>query len=83
MYADIDPSIMLDIKALQKYLQVIDKYLSRQLPRRYKSSGITDHAVRCILDGELEVDILPSPYWSTPNDYHSFLKKLSNHERRM
>ena len=77
---------MLNRSALQKYLQVIDKYLSLQLSWRYKSSGITDHAVRCILDGEageLEVDILPSPYWSTPNDYHSFLEELSNYKRRM
>ncbi len=77
---------MLNKQILKQYLHNIDAFLSVELGRTYKKVDITDHAVTCMLGhrpDELDVDILVSPYWDTVNDLHSYLKDLSNNQRRM
>ncbi len=78
---------MLNKQILKQYLCNIDAFLSVELGRAYTKVYITDHAVRCTIGRRygdvLDVDILVSPYWDTVDDLHSYLKDLSNYERRM
>ena len=60
---------------LKEILKKIHQLLQKHLSGNYSNPSLTEHALRFTYD-ELEVDLLPSPYWPSPNDYHTYLKSL-------
>ena len=73
---------MLDQSKLNRCLENIDRVMSRYGSGRYRKTDMTDHAIRADFSG-IEVDILPSPYWHSPADFHAFMARLSSHQHRM
>ena len=74
-------------RGLRTILEMVNALLSRQFGRRYKSLGLTEYAVRFSLtsddrQGSIDVDLLPSPYWSYAEELHYFLAGLSSDIRR-
>ena len=69
--------------SVKAILDQIDTMLRRRLGDRYRNVQLTNHAVRFSFDGELQVDLLPSPFWDTSDTFYEDLKKVDAQKRRM
>ena len=69
--------------SLRHILDDINEMLQDRLHHRCRNVELTDHAVRFSFDGKLEVDLLPSPFWHTPDTFYQDLKTVDRQERRM
>lgn len=81
LFPDISNEDMLNPRMLKSYLLKIQSLLVRHLSN-ITPKPPTDHGLRFSYK-ELEVDLLPSPYFSSANELHEFLAPLENDERRM
>ena len=61
---------------IQDILEKIDRLLTKHFGRKYQRKGITASAVSFSIEHKLKVDLLPSPYWLNPDEYHQYLKTL-------
>lgn len=63
-------------------LDKLQLFLEKHFGTECKELEQTNHAVSFLFHGQLKVDLLPSPYWKTKTEFHSFLKLLPEYERR-
>ena len=63
-------------------LRKLDKFLRSKYGREYQKNNMTPFTLQFTLWKKVEVDLLPSPYWSSADEYISFLEDLSDTNRR-
>uniref|UniRef100_A0A1X7V266 2'-5'-oligoadenylate synthetase 1 domain-containing protein n=1 Tax=Amphimedon queenslandica TaxID=400682 RepID=A0A1X7V266_AMPQE len=78
---DIDPEVVLEI-GVDNILDRLDVFLRRRLPEAYVHVKKTSFSLQFKLNGVIDVDLLPSPYWGEdPDQFHRFLEDKGEKER--
>ena len=77
----IKPATVKD-RGVHDVLEKLQKYLKEHLGSTCTDIKLTDYAVTFLYRGELYVDLLPSPYWSTMEEFHHYLGTIEADERR-
>ena len=78
MCVDILPRDVIRSGVLNK----LDQFLQSEYRHQYVKDGITPFALQFTLYGKLDIDLLPSPYWSSADEYHGFVSQLDVGNRR-
>lgn len=72
---------MLDI-GVDNILDRLDVFLRRRLREAYVYTNKTSFSLQFKLNGVIDVDLLPSPYWGEdPDPFHRFLEGKDKNER--
>ena len=69
-------------KGVDDTLRKLDAFLRSTYGREYQKENMTPFALQFTLWKKVEVDLLPSPYWSSASEYITFLEHLSDGDRR-
>ena len=79
---DISPEVVVDI-GVDNILNRLDIFLRKRLGDAYEYVKTTPFALQFKLHGEIDIDLLPSPYWGNePDRFHQFLKDKEESVRR-
>lgn len=63
-------------------LRKLDAFLRSTYRRDYQKENMTPFTLQFTLWKKVEVDLLPSPYWSSASEYITFLEDLNDDDRR-
>ena len=80
-YLDIRPREVIR-NGIDDTLRKLDEFLRSTYRREYQKDNITPYTLQFTLWKKVEVDLLPSPYWSSASEYFAFLEDLSDRDRR-
>ena len=60
----------------ERWLTKLHLFLEETIPEKYHHSKTTPHAVQFVYKGRIDVDLLVSPFWQSPEDLYRFLKSV-------
>ena len=78
---DISPEDVMRY-GVKSTLDKFEEFLQAEYGDDYKKYKQTPFALKFKLYDELEIDLLPSPYWGSAVEYHRFLSRLDKENRR-
>jgi hypothetical protein len=67
---------------VENVLNDLDTFLKRSYKGNYVKDDATPFALQFTLYGILEVDLLPSPFWSSSHEFVTFMERISPRDRR-
>ena len=90
MYSSILCHIEIDGNAVlrqqnkfQLWLEKLHRFLSRALGHDYNYTGMTKRSVQFNYKGQVDVDLLVSPYWEKQHDLYKFLQTVPEENRSL
>ena len=78
---DINPNTVVR-EGVKGILDKLEWFLNQQFGRNCTELTKTDYGVSFTFHEEVEVDLLPSPYWDGKRGFHEFMRPLSDKDRR-
>ena len=78
---DIDPENVLAI-GVDSVLEKLKKFLSRHFGKDFKFDKTSPFSLQFRFHNDIDVDLLPSPYWETPDQLHRFLEDKAECDQR-
>ena len=69
---------MIVSRGFDYWINILQDLLDRKLGHHITERKRTEHSSQFKYDGELEVDMLASPFWREPNSLYSFLQRISS-----
>ena len=77
---DIEPDTVVEI-GVSTIIDRLDTFLRRRLGQDYEFVNKTSFSLQFKFHGDIDVDLLPSPYWDTPDELHRYLEDISKKDR--
>ena len=78
---DIDADYVAEM-GMKDVLKKLDRFLSSHFPHDYTEAKQTAFSLQFRFHNDIDVDLLPSPYWSSPEELHRFLEDIKDEKRR-
>ncbi len=78
---DIDPYTVRKI-GVKNILDKLRTFLSRHFGNNFKYDKTSLFSLQFRFHNDINVDLLPSPYWETPNQFKTFLQSIQESDRR-
>ena len=79
---EIDPETVAK-EGVKDILDTLEEFLEDQFGDDCTNLSRTEYSVSFTFHGEIEVDLLPSPFWESKEELHAFLSHLKKDKRRM
>ena len=81
LFSDVDAARVARY-GVRDILNKLERFLRRHFGANCQNLDTTDFGLSFKFHGEIEVDLLPSPFWASKEDFHAFLSGCNNSERR-
>ena len=78
---DIDPYTVAE-EGVGDILETLEEFLEEEFGNSCTNLSTTEYSVSFTFHGVIEVDLLPSPFWETKEEFHAFLSHLDKEQRR-
>ena len=78
---DIDPYTVRKI-GVKNILDKLRTFLSRHFGNNFINDKTSLYSLQFRFHNDINVDLLPSPYWETPNQFKTFLQSIQESDRR-
>ena len=78
---DIDPYTVRKI-GVKNILDKLRTFLSRHFGNNFINDKTSLFSLQFRFHNDINVDLLPSPYWETPNQFKTFLQSIQESDRR-
>lgn len=78
---DIDPYTVRKI-GVKNILDKLRTFLSRHFGNNFINDKTSPFSLQFRFHNDINVDLLPSPYWETPNQFKTFLQSIQESDRR-
>ena len=86
IYPDISGQQVYESNGFEQWIVQLKSFVEKQLGISCKKLGYNHRSVQFVIDRggiPLEVDLLLSPYWSSPFEFYSFLVTVQIKQRKM
>lgn len=83
---DISGQEVYDSNGFEQWIIQLRSFVEKQLGIRCKARGYNHRSVQFVVDRNglpLEVDLLVSPYWNSPDEFYRFLGTVQKKQRKM
>ena len=77
---------MYDSNGFEQWIVQLRSFVEKQLGIPCKALGYNHRSVQFVVERNelpLEVDLLVSPYWSSPDEFYRFLVTVQKKQRKM